>query len=325
MSRSIVPAVLRYVDQVAKSGSIQAAARELNVAASAVDRQILRLEQDLGVPIFERLPRGMRLTASGEAVVGMARRWRGDSRHMVAEVFRLQGMQQGQVHIWAMDSHASSFLPRMVDRLCVEHPRISLAIEVAGTDAAASALLSGLADLVIAFNLPPRREFNVLWRLELPFGCVVAPGHPLAGESSLHLRQLAGQNVVLQSRSLAIRSFLDLHYNWVLAEASNRVETNSLQLLKGLACSGRYVAFTSELDAANELAEGALRFLQVRDQGAMPQNVAIAADASKPVASIVRIVAEAAADAIETRIEAARAGQATGLHSNSGNAASENL
>ncbi len=70
MRGSLVPAVLRYVDQVAKSGSIQRAAKELNIAASAVNRQILLLEQELGVTLFERVTRGMRLTSRG--------RYRGD-------------------------------------------------------------------------------------------------------------------------------------------------------------------------------------------------------------------------------------------------------
>ncbi len=72
MRASLVPASLRYIDQVARSGSIQKAAKELNVAASAIDRQILLLEQDMGVELFERLPRGMRLTAAGDALVTLA-------------------------------------------------------------------------------------------------------------------------------------------------------------------------------------------------------------------------------------------------------------
>src|SRR5277367_215921 len=59
MRSSLVPAVLRYVDQVARSGSIQRAAKELNIAASAINRQILTSEQDLGVALFERVSKGM--------------------------------------------------------------------------------------------------------------------------------------------------------------------------------------------------------------------------------------------------------------------------
>jgi DNA-binding transcriptional LysR family regulator len=74
MRSSLVPAVLRYVDQVARSGSIQRAAKELNIAASAINRQILTLEHDLGVALFERVSKGMRLTPAGDNVVTLSRR-----------------------------------------------------------------------------------------------------------------------------------------------------------------------------------------------------------------------------------------------------------
>ncbi len=79
-----------------------------------------------------------------------------------------------------MDSHVNGFLPALVLQLAREHPRISLEIEIGSTDAAATALVSGAADIAAVFNLSPRRDLHVLWAAELPFGCVVAPGHALA-------------------------------------------------------------------------------------------------------------------------------------------------
>ncbi|RYF67418.1 MAG: LysR family transcriptional regulator, partial [Comamonadaceae bacterium] len=61
--------LLRYVDEVARVGSIRQAAERLHVAPSAVNRRIQDIEEELGTPLFERLPRGMRLTAAGELFV----------------------------------------------------------------------------------------------------------------------------------------------------------------------------------------------------------------------------------------------------------------
>jgi len=63
MRGSLVASALRYVDQVARFGSIQRAAKVLNIAASAVNRHILLLEHELGVALFKRVARGMRLSA----------------------------------------------------------------------------------------------------------------------------------------------------------------------------------------------------------------------------------------------------------------------
>lgn len=311
MQHSLVPAALRYIDQVERSGSIQGAAKELHVAASAINRHILRLEEELGVPLFERLPRGMRLTATGDTIVTLARRWRSDERRAVAEIRQLQGVHQGHVRLMAMDSHSTSFLPALVERLAQTHPGVSLSIDLASSDDAASEILSGKAELAAVFNLPPRREFLVLWRGELPFGCVVAPAHPLAQGNSVSLQQAAAYPIALQSKALAIRRYLEAHYSWLFAESRGRLETNSLQLVKQLARSGRYVAFTSELDAAPELRDGSLRFLPVRDKNAEPQSISVVVDAAKPLRPLIKLIAQQLSEAIEATLASVRAAAAT--------------
>lgn len=306
MRASLVPASLRYIDQVARSGSIQKAAKELNVAASAIDRQILLLEQDMGVELFERMPRGMRLTAAGDVLVTMARRWRSDERRVANDVKLLQGVDQGHVRLVAMDSHANGFLPRLVERLAVEHPRISLEVEIASPDDALTTLLAGEADIAAIFNLSPRRDVHVLWSADLPFGCVLAPAHPLARHETVSLQEVVSHAIVLQSRALMIRRYLDARYGWLFTDPQKAVVTNSLQLVKQLARSGRYVAFTSELDAAPEIIEGTLVFRAVRDKGADPQAVSIAVDARKPVSRVGRIVAEIIIDEVRASLEKVR-------------------
>lgn len=312
MAHSIVPSVLRYVDQVARSGSIQGAAKELHIAASAIDRQILQIEDNLGERLFERLPRGMRLTATGEAIVTLARRWRDDERRALTEIRQLQGVPFGVVQLAAMDSHATSFLPALVEQIAASHRLVSLSIELASPDEAASALLAAKADLAAVFNLPPRREFGVLWREELPLGCIVAPQHPLAQARSTSLQEAAAYPVALQSKSLTIRRYLEAQHGWLFAEPRGRLETNSLQLVKQLVRSGRYLAFTSELDVASELIDGTLRFVPVRDKGAEPQTISVVVDAAKAPRPVVRLVADALCQAAQDCLQAVRAKRSGG-------------
>jgi DNA-binding transcriptional LysR family regulator len=306
MRPSLVPASLRYVDQVARSGSIQKAAKELNVAASAIDRQILLLEQDMGVDLFERFARGMRLTAAGDALVTLARRWRADERRFANDVKQLHGIAQGHVRLVAMDSHANGFLPAFVERLADEHPRISLEVQVASPDDALAALMAGEADVAAIFNLPPRRDVHMLWSTDLPFGCVVAASHPLARHETVSLQEVVTYPIALQSKALMIRRYLDARYGWLFTDPQKAIVTNSLQLVKNLALSGRYVSCTSELDAAPEIAAGTLVFRPVRDKGAEPQSVSIAIDARKPLSRVGRIVAEIIIEEIGASLEGAR-------------------
>ena len=308
MANRLLPPALRYVEEVVRRGSIQRTARELNVAASAINRHLLLLEAELGIPLFERLPRGMRPTAAGEAVAAMARRWRADIRRVCDSLQELQGANQGHVRIAVMDSHANGLLPPFVVHLADAHPAISLEIQVATTDEAAAALLAEQVDLIVAHNLPPGREMHAIMTETLPFGCVVAPGHALAGCGSVTLQQVADHPIALQSRSLAIRRYLDANHSWLFAQRTPPVVTNSLQLVKALARSGRYAAFTSELDAAAELLDGSLRFVRVRDPGAEPQSVTVAIGARR-TSRTAQLVAQFVVEEVRQGLRRIRAAQ----------------
>ena len=96
-------AALAYLDEVARSGSIRQAARRLNIAASAVNRQILKLEVEFGTLLFERLPSGLRLTPAGELVVRHARATLHEYGRMRAELDALDGIRSGLVRIATLD------------------------------------------------------------------------------------------------------------------------------------------------------------------------------------------------------------------------------
>ncbi len=103
-----------------------------------------------------------------------------------------------------------------------------------------------------------------------------------------------------------IRRYLEARHGWLFTDPQKAVVTNSLQLVKQLARSGRYIAFTSELDAAPELIDGSLIFLPVRDKGAEPQTVSVAIDARKPLSRIGRIVADLLTVEIKASLDKAR-------------------
>src|ERR1700729_38998 len=94
-SRLRPPRVLTYVDAVARYGSIRKAADALNVASSALNRQILDLETDLGAPLFERLPRGVRMTSAGEVFLAYTRQAISELKAGESQVEQLRGLGRG--------------------------------------------------------------------------------------------------------------------------------------------------------------------------------------------------------------------------------------
>lgn len=225
---------------------------------------------------------------------------------MVAEVRRIQGIHQGHVSLVAMDSHATGVLPALIEALNAQHPLVSLSVELSTPDDAETALMTGKADLAAIFNLAPRRELLVLWQAQLPLGCVVAPGHALAGRKSVSFQEATAYPIALQSRAITIRRLLEAQFSWLFKDARGFVESNSLQLVKQLALGGQRLIFTSQLDVAPELAAGTLVFIPIRDQGAEPQSISVAVDATRPPGPVVKLVAQQLSQALQASLDRAR-------------------
>jgi DNA-binding transcriptional LysR family regulator len=314
MNPSLQPRALRYLLAVAQTGSIQAAAREVSISASAIDRQLLRLEQELGVPLFDRAPRGMRPTAAGEVLLALAQRWRADVQRTVSDLKQMQGINQGHLRVAIMDSHANGLMPSFVAVAAAAHPGIVLEVEVVTPDDATKRLHDGDADIAVAFNLPEQRDLHRMGTVALPLGCLAAPHHALAGSERLALKDVAQWPMAVQSRALVIRQYLERRHGWLLAQARPPLVTNSLQLLKSLVVAGSHVALTSELDAAPELLRGQMVFIPLSDRNAQDQSASVAISARRPLPRIARLVADLLAQHLNAYVLQVR--QATAQRAN---------
>ena len=103
--------LLNYVDEVARTGSIRKAASHLNVAASAISRQILALESQLGTPIFHRLPKKLILTAAGEVLIGHVRQTLKELTRAQGKIEELKGLRRGEITVAMMSGLASNLVP----------------------------------------------------------------------------------------------------------------------------------------------------------------------------------------------------------------------
>ncbi len=304
MSLHLVPRPLRYVKAVADHGSIQAASRALGIAASAIDRHIHAMEEASQTQLFERQPRGMRLTAAGEALIVLARRWEVDADRLDENLASMRGQEHGTVRLAAMDSLANGFLPELVEWTRLNHPRINLSIDVVTPTEAADCLEEGTVDVVIAFNLPKQRYQHRLWTGELPFGCAMSVEHPLASRTELALSDLNSHSTIAQSMVLPIRQKLDHSHSWFFNDNIPVLSTNSLQLLKKSLIHTELVLITSELDILPEVEAGLLVFVPLRERSLRPQNVSVAVDTRRTLLRAARVVSEHAATELGRKLSA---------------------
>jgi DNA-binding transcriptional LysR family regulator len=235
--------ILRYVDEVARTGSIRKAAEQLNVTASAVNRRIMDLEDELGTPLFERLARGVRLTAAGEVFVHYLRSQDGEVERMKSQIEELKGLRRGEVRIACSQALALDFLPREIAAFRRRHPHVAFAVKVVDHEHAMTALAAYEVDLVLVFRPPFFANFQPLMSLEQRLVAIMASDHPLARKRPLRLRDCAAYPVALAERSIGGRQLLDQVTSRARINFNIAAQTNSFELLRGLVTQAGLISF----------------------------------------------------------------------------------
>jgi len=258
--------MLTYLDEVARAGTIRRAAERLGIAASSINRQIIALEQELGAPLFERLPRRMRLTAAGELLIGHVRATLRSYDAVLGQLASLQGSRTGLVRLATMGGIATTLLLTAVTWMRERHPAVKLVIETLPRDAIVNAVLSGDADLGLGYQLPADPGLRTLAHAGLRIGAVVAPDHPLAGRRGVSLGDCAAYPLIIPHRSVTLGVLMADALERHAVAVDRMVETNAIELLKVAVLTGLAVSFLNEIDVQSERRTGQLVFLPLPDR-----------------------------------------------------------
>jgi DNA-binding transcriptional LysR family regulator len=235
--------ILTYVDEVARTGSIRKAAERLNVTASAVNRRIADLEDELGAPLFDRRPRGVQLTAAGEVFVHYLRGNQGEVERMKSHIEDLKGLRRGTVRIACSQALALDFLPRQIAAFRKKHPLVSFEVKVVDHQWAMAALAAYEVDLVLVFRPSYMANFRPLMTVEQQIVAVMAKNHPLAAKKKLRLSDCAQYPVAMPDRSIGGRQLLDEFSARTGLTFKVAAESNSFEMLRGLVVHGGLLSF----------------------------------------------------------------------------------
>ena len=200
---------LHYIDTVARSGSIRRAASKLAITSTALNRRILAMEEELGVPIFERLPRGVRLSTAGELLIQHIRSQMADMERVKSQIADLSGARRGHVSIVCGQALLPHFISEQIALYRKEHPAVTFSVRVCDRKAAIEQLTSFDADLSVVFEPFRTAEFQPLSRVEQSLKVIMSASHPLAVKERLGWSDLLSTKVVLPTASNGMRFILD--------------------------------------------------------------------------------------------------------------------
>jgi LysR family cyn operon transcriptional activator len=225
---------------IAESGGFARAEGQLHVSQPAASRQVLALEAELGIPLFDRIGRRIKLTSEGEDLLRRARRLLQEAESFVERARALKGGQAGTLRVGCSTFHIETLLADFLPRYRRRHPSVDIDLIEDGGARLPERLERG----DIHLGLMPANDDDYGRRLLAPNHvlAVVSPKHRLAGKKMLEITELAEESLLLLRRNFASRVMFDTACHIARIKPRVILESDAPHTLLALARTGNDVA-----------------------------------------------------------------------------------
>jgi len=232
---------LEYFLTVAQEGNVTRAARKLYTAQPSLSRQIHKLEEELGAPLFDRSHRGMRLTAAGETFLHYVERGFAQFDAGRQAVQDLLGPEHGHVRLAFLPAVGADLLPNALAAYRARYPDVQFTLRQSRTLETLDWLQHGEVDLCIATALPYNRDNGQFSRAPLlveELYAAVPPLHRLARQQHITLHDLRDEPFVMVSGGSGLRRVIEAACQQVGFLPHVAVEGEDLATVRGLVAAG---------------------------------------------------------------------------------------
>lgn len=283
---------LKYFDEVARHRSIRRAALVLNVSSTSVNRKILSVENRLGVSLFDRTPEGVELTAVGTILLEHCRKVLHDYERTRVLIDDMRDLRTGHLNIVTIDSIAVGNLPRAMNEFSKVYPDISISVTTAQPEDVVEAVAAGEAEIGIAFTFTPHPDVRVLSEKSAPFGALVRTDHPLAGRTSITVKDLAGYRLVRTIDARGRNSIIDQAMSSLATPLSTHVFTNTLFLAKQMILANHGIGLYTKIGFYDEVERGQLNFVPLIQETLSNIRVGVMVSASMAIDPAKRLMCD---------------------------------
>ena len=250
---------------VAATGSLTASARKLHVSQPALSRELKAFENRLGVTLFERHAKGMRLTQAGEVLNRYAVRLFELERTAEAAMREIAGAMRGRLTLGASNTIGTYVLPPVLAAYRRQRPRVQISLFVGNTEQVSQ----GVDDMLfmLGFIEGPLHvqglRTTVFQHDEIV--PVAAPDHPLLKRKALTPTDLSGEPLLMRERGSGTRELIAAALQRQDIEQGETMEFGNTEALKRAAVYGGGIAWLPRICIRNELRDGQLRELALRE------------------------------------------------------------
>jgi DNA-binding transcriptional LysR family regulator len=230
---------------IGDEGNIHRAAEILNMSQPAASKLLKDLEDVLGISLFERLPRGMRPTWYGEALIRHARIALSSLRQAGSEIDALKTGRFGEVTVGAITGPALTLLPQAVSIVAREHPSLRVQLAVESSDVLLERLSQAKLDIMIGrlFERDDKTNLSYERLADEPVCAVVRAGHAMLSAAGLTLEQLSKAAWIVPPAGSVLRHRFELMFQEEgLPIPSQLIETASLLFVTKMLQQSDFVA-----------------------------------------------------------------------------------
>jgi DNA-binding transcriptional LysR family regulator len=249
---------LEIIRAIADTGSFTAAGEKLHVSQSAISRQILLLEEELGEAVFHRIGRRIRITPAGESLLQLSHRVFQDLQDTVAGISERQESLKGTMRLVGGMTVCLYVFPALLAEVRRTHPSLDLKITVGSADRSVAMLRSGGADLGMVTLPVEAADLVSVPVLQEELLLITYPGHPLAKKRQIHPADLNKEPFILFEAGSVTRRLVDEFFTRERIEPDVVMETENVEIIKAMVRYGLGISIIPWQAAAADVAAEAL-------------------------------------------------------------------
>jgi len=249
---------LEILQAIADTGSFTACGRKLHVSQSAVSRQILLLEEELGEPLFLRVGRSVKMTPAAESLVQLGQRMFVDLKDTVGAITDRTRELRGTLRLSGGMTVCLYVFPPLLKHLRRVHPLLDVRLVVATAGQSVQEIRGGRVDAGLLTLPIDESDLVTVPVLREELLLITTPSHPLARRRKVLPRDLAGQPFVLFEIGSATRKVIDRFFLSEQIEPTIVMDTENVEIIKAMVKTGMGIAIVPYQAVAREVRSGQL-------------------------------------------------------------------
>ena len=243
---------LKYLVAVAKEQHFARAAEKSFVSQPTLSMQIKKLEDELGVQIFERSQKNFLVTKVGKEIVAKAEIILREAEELKNIAKNSKDPFSGELRIGAFPTLASYFFPKVVGQISKKFPQLKLLLVEEKTETLLQKLQSGEIDAAFVALPIANEALEVLKIFEEPFLLALPKGHALAKSKKIHAKDLKGQTLMLLEEGHCLRNQALEVCSMLGAFETHDFKASSLETLRQMVAVGAGITLMPEIAAQKD-------------------------------------------------------------------------